>query len=341
MTTDSEKTREILSAFLETCPLQMADDVGRGLRRQRVVARMEGILLEQGGVRRGPWRRPWLPVGAALALAAGVALTVLGFFRASPNQVAADHGGAWDGSASPLWCRSSDRGEWAGCNATSIPAGHWLRTTQRSAELRTPAQVRVSLSPRTRLRWGHAEHPDQIEQILLMQGRISVQVPHLGDGQAFQVEALDVTVVVKGTAFSVEVLERDGGARSSCVRVTEGVVVVQHGSLQEPIAAPGAVGCEPLGPIPGGAPASGSAAPIPDGSKDQRGSTPGQAPETSTLAAETRRLERALEAERIGDYRTAQTLLQALLARYPNSVVAPEARAALARLREQQKRRLD
>jgi TolA-binding protein len=52
----------------------------------------------------------------------------------------------------------------------------------------------------------------------------------------------------------------------------------------------------------------------------------------SSLAAQARLLDRALRSERRSDLFTAEKALRQLLALYPNSIVAPEARAGLERI---------
>jgi ferric-dicitrate binding protein FerR (iron transport regulator) len=128
----------------------------------------------------------------------------------------------------------------------------------------------------------------------------------------------DATVVVHGTVFSVS-FDRD--TKKSCVAVEEGVVSVRHASGKTWLEAGDSWGCEQPTPtsMNRSTPATRPSAP---------------SPRAGTLAAENALFESAIAADRRGNRAEAQAKLRSLLEKYPESPLAPEARATLARLQQ-------
>ena len=201
-----------------------------------------------------------------------------------------------------------------------------------SAELVTSAGLALNLGSATRLSLSGlvgARAPNQVE---LRQGLLTCSVPHLHEGQRFSVQTPDARVVVHGTVFSVRVDSNRTHGSQTCVEVTDGVVIVQHAGSETALNAGDRWGC--------GSKASGTAAgdPVPAppavAGISERHAVPRSSArpvERSTLGEESRLLQEALAAERVGQRDRAQILINQLLRRYPNSPLASEARRASSR----------
>jgi hypothetical protein len=220
-----------------------------------------------------------------------------------------------------------------------VPAsGDSLRTLEHArAELETQAGVRLDLGGASQLGLTAVEPGQKWSRVSLNLGRLDVRVPRLTRGEAFSVVTPQATVTVHGTAFTVEVTEARNGASRTCVRVSEGRVVVRHAAGENTVAPGESWGCGDARPR--------DAAPAPAAGTRERSGTrtasfvkrdqdAGSIAQASTLGVEAGLLQKALGAERDGDLPTAERMLVTLLRSYPDSIVAPEARAALQRVRK-------
>jgi hypothetical protein len=115
-------------------------------------------------------------------------------------------------------------------------AGSWSR-------LSTPQGVRVELAPRTRLRVRAAARSLVGAQLNLVEGEVQCQVPKLGTRAQFAIETADARVIVHGTRFSVHVGTPDHPG--TCVKVSEGLVEVQHDGLSTMLPRNTQWGCAP------------------------------------------------------------------------------------------------
>jgi hypothetical protein len=178
---------------------------------------------------------------------------------------------------------------------------------------------------------------------MLGAGRVTVRVPKLGPARSFAVETPEATVVVHGTAFSVERSAAPGSEPRTSVDVTEGSVAVRHHGV-EVLLRPGdrwssaatrlveredvdSVGprAAPLEAAPMKPKSPGSSGR--SGGSPAKGSEGGPSPEkSSSLAAENRLLQAAMAARQKGDARRAADLAADLVARYPASPLVEEAR---------------
>jgi TolA-binding protein len=113
---------------------------------------------------------------------------------------------------------------------TSLEQGQRLETSATGS-------AALSLSTGTALELGSAasfllDSQGNVERFSLERGRLSANVAKLAAGQRFIVATPDAEIEVRGTKFSIDVLERGeecgGGARSR-LAVTEGVVEVRRG----------------------------------------------------------------------------------------------------------------
>lgn len=169
------------------------------------------------------------------------------------------------------------------------------------------------------------------QQIALNRGRVDLSVPKLKAGTSLSVATPDAVVTVHGTRFSVEVMPE-----RTCVRVSEGVVSVVRGEARELLTRGQSSGCTPAprlasaatSELVGDKPTAGDAA----AARSKPKSVPG------TLDQENRLFQSALRAEQSGDRAQALALANKLLTRYPSSVMAPDARRIVARVRTQSSR---
>lgn len=173
------------------------------------------------------------------------------------------------------------------------------------------------------------------QHIALNRGRVELSVPKLKAGTSLSVATPDAVVTVHGTRFSVEVMRE-----RTCVRVHEGVVSVVRGEARERLERGQSSGCTPSAAAHveidarptqvAGEPSSRNPV-VPDPSAGRA-----RTKASGTLDQENRLFQSALRAEQSGDHELARTLATKLLTRYPGSVMAPEARRLIARVRAQQ-----
>ncbi|HKO51055.1 MAG TPA: FecR family protein [Polyangiaceae bacterium] len=206
-----------------------------------------------------------------------------------------------------------------------------------SAELVTSAGLGLNLGAETRVSLSGLVGAPAVNQVELKQGLLTCSVPHLDEGQRFSVQTPDARVVVHGTVFSVRVDSKRAHGAETCVEVTDGVVIVQHAGGETALNAGDHWGCEssPSVPLAASAAHEPESPAVRDGGPNERRPVAHASPrpaERGTLGQESRLLQDALAAERVGQRDRAQILLNQLLARYPNSPLAAEARRASARI---------
>ncbi|MEZ4371785.1 MAG: FecR domain-containing protein [Polyangiaceae bacterium] len=204
---------------------------------------------------------------------------------------------------------------------------------QASASLVLPSDVQASLKPTTTL-WVATLGPR--EAIYLKSGYVSVEVPKLTDGHGFSVLTPLGEVAVHGTKFSVRVTE---DPPSLSVDVREGVVSVKYGGEERQLRRGESWTSATAAALLPNATASAKPPDAPSGEKEAvkappaaainpRGKSDVASAETasSTLAQENALFRRAVSAEKGGDKRGALALFEQLLAKYPQSPLAPDAR---------------
>jgi hypothetical protein len=331
MTAEVLEVRRRLAAFSDR-PTPVSDAETRALRRERMVARIAEVLEEPVSARRHWLHFGWPVAAGALGLAAGAAFAV-SHWGMGHSETAALRSVELHGS---VLCQQRSGDGWVACARPDEAMG--LKTLdQARAELETRAGVRLELGSLATLGLTEIEPARTSTSVTLQQGRLAVRVPHLGAGRAFSVVTPSATVVVHGTAFVVEVAKANDGQARTCVRVTEGTVSVRHADGEQWVSAQGSWGCadSQASAVAAAAPPSEAESPT---SSNSPHVTSGSS-ERSTLGVEARLLQKALGAERRGDFDLAEKTLSSLLSSYPNSVVAPDAREALARVRHRQQER--
>ncbi len=212
-----------------------------------------------------------------------------------------------------------------------------VETADGRAEVSLVSGAVVELGPMSDLGLGTATRRDDRleEQIVLIAGKIGVHVPKLGPRSSLQVATPNALVTVHGTVFSVDVRPDWSGERVTMVSVTEGLVSVKSGD-REIFLGPGTnwSSVPPLNIAPSPSDSSGNANASPSASDPSSGSLSPSAPGVggaSTLAEENRLFRGAIAARRAGDPRRAVELVDRLLAKYPTSPLASEAKAERAR----------
>jgi hypothetical protein len=281
----------------------------------------------------------WSRVVPALALAAAIALLVagVGWFAGTRNNAPA--------ASLQLTTRSGEVHQESGGARSAIGAGAKLalapgvtiETSRRGdAELRTATGQSIELLENTRVAVLDAR-PGKASTLRLERGRVRCVVPRLEPGETFTIITPDARIEDLGTVFSVSV-SGSGADAKTAVHVEQGVVVVHHQSATVRLTQRQSwqVSSAPA-PEPQAAVQAPERADAPAGSATPRTVAarrplPAKKP-AQTLDLETELLRSGLAEERAGNLRAAAASFEKLLSRHPSSPLAPDARAALQRVR--------
>lgn len=337
--TDRPSTPEVLRDWARA-PVPVEEGDATDERRARVVSHLARTIRETNRERERADRHR--RVGALLALAAALVLLVGGLWRGLGARHAPAHASVRPSSAGVLVTRGSEsRVPALGAEQALVPGDTVSTVADARASLRLASGVEAAVASSTRVTFSRATSGD--EELELGIGEISLRVPALGERGRFQVRTPDALVVVHGTAFVVRVTKRaEGEGTFTEVSVSEGKVSVERNGAQTfltpgqswssqaseqkaTLLAPPPAPDEPVPPAPAAAPGP---APEP---KKPTGTPPAKPAEVaahdpSALAEQNRLFSAAAAARRSGDDRTSLGHLNQLLARYPGSPLAPEAR---------------
>lgn len=325
MTDDAAEVRRVL-APLRDRPVSV-DAERMAARRARVVNVLKRDVHALAAERAArPRRRAGV---AAVALAAAAALGLGARFLTQRGAESHADALTFVGSVGDTLAGESARHLQAGESLSRDP-GELQTADQGSAELVNQAGLGLHLGAATRVSLAGLVGPGAKNQVELRRGSVTCSVPHLHEGQRFSVATPDARVVVHGTVFSVQVDGTQGSGHETCVRVTDGVVIVQHGEAETALNAGDSWGCRDsaVAMSSSSAPPVASDAPI----EPSRVPRAGHPSERGTLGEESRLLQAALVSERLGNKVKARAELNHLLSKYPSSPLAPEAKRALARL---------
>ena len=292
--------------------------------RARVLARMARPAP--------PERRSWsgrvgLAVAAALVLVVGARLWPRGGTPSREGDGALEVSVS-EGSATRV--RGATHDEVTPRQTAHLAADGELETAAGSkARVRMADGLAIELQSQTRVALGELQA--NASRVRLLGGAIRCTVPHRTAPHAFSVVTSDVTVVDLGTVFTVAI---EGPQHATRVSVEEGEVLISHGATPTRVRAPGswssAPDVEATAPREPAATAPGSSVTSP---APPRARALVRAPAPSgTLAQEAQLLRQGLAAERQGRAPEAMAALHELLAKYPRSPLAIDARAALARV---------
>jgi TolA-binding protein len=269
-------------------------------------------------------------VGMALALAAGFALAAWGGLRAFEGQSAA---AASRIEVLVLRGKVTGRAGTLAVGQAQVVARDGSLETSEHAEARinTGAGLTIDLLENTKVSLQELG-AGASSALRLNRGRVRCVIPH-EPGRVFSVVTADVRVVDIGTVFSVAVEPSAAGSKTA-VHVEEGEVLVEHAGSKLRLRAPGSWSSVD------DAPAAAEPAPIVETPPAEAAPTPSARREASlptrhraTLAAETQLLQSGLASEQRGDFQAAARSFELLVARYPGSPLAPDARSALSRVK--------
>lgn len=295
-------------------------------RRRRVISGMEAKVARSGrpSKRSGPWPLRW-GVAAAAAIVGFVAggLLVRGLLSGAAGLPAPATALEVQGLVHVV----RDEVKVPLSDSTALePEDVILTESRASASLLTARGVRLTAGPSSRLRLltGAVAGEEHIE---LSAGRLAVDVPELGPKPSFAVATDAATIVVHGTRFSV-VVEPGlrGRASVTSVSVTRGEVTVRSYGKERRL-----VGGETWSSEPPPPSSDATATVAPDAPDDlereasPRASRAGPTSAVSSLSAENRLYQAAMDAKRRGDDARAAEQLGLLLDRYPHSPLAPSA----------------
>ncbi len=334
---DPNDVRGMLAVAFAERPTPVLDAVTREERRRRAVSGIQAILTKPRPMGHAVVHRiRWGETAAVVALAAGLALVVGQLWPSNSQQVPVTAFRAVKSNGDVL-CERDDGKNWTTCDPAQVAGIVGLRTLDNAAvTVETIAGVRLNLAATSTLLMTDSNASALASRVTLTEGSVDVKVPKLGPNRQFSVLTPTATITVHGTAFSVEVNKGANQPSRTCVRLREGVVSVLADNREERLVAPATWGC---GGAAEGVTAASAVVVDSELSKDGVASTSPRARrpnlaglDRSTLAQETQLLQRALGAERRKDLVAAEKSLKVLLNLYPNSVVAPEARAALERI---------
>jgi FecR protein len=292
--------------------------------REKIVSRMVEVSLapeERFGSR--------ARIVAALALAAGFALAAWGGARLWRPGAPSIEVLALRGSVTGVQ-GSKSSGLSVGAPTKLSPEGTLETSQGAEARIKTSAGMEIDLLENTKVSLGELGASSVSSALRLDHGRVRCVIPHQ-PGRTFSVVTAAARVIDVGTIFSVSVEQTDAGPKT-VVHVEDGEVLVQYPGGQSRLTASQSwvSGNEPNKPAADAAPADVAVEELPATQSPQRNLVK-RRPET--LAAEAKLLRGGLASEQKGDLRGAVTAFEALVTRYPDSQLAPDAKAALARVK--------
>jgi len=347
---------DVLLRRLSTSALPIEDAARAEARRDHIVARLAELVPTLPARRRQ--RRRFM--GIAILSAAAALVLVVGFFAArhrSPSAMSRH----LDPSNAVVAIEGSVQIIHRSAEATALPpeqvsvgsADEIVTGQAGRARASLASGTEVDIEPESRLRFGAnegdakgvvASGPGPAEGVILSAGRVRVRVPKLGPTRSFAVATPEATIIVHGTAFSVE---RTAGSPDDPPRtrvdVSEGSVAVRRNGVEVVLRAgdhwssPGFRAAEPdqaktndpqpsvLDPTPN-KPRSALSAPRGAGAAAKNPADAVGSDKSSTLGAENRLLQTAMAARQQGDPRRAVELAGELVRRYPSSPLVEEAR---------------
>lgn len=294
-----ERAREKMLPWLE--------DQVAGVPEQRLAERERENFRRRAG-----WGLGVLAVAAAITLA---------FFLDAPP---ASEAGAQARAAAPIETRETATLVTGKLRSTShtwmsgqeLALSGRLQAGDEGAALQVDRGYQMELHPASSVSFERlGRGTEQRNGVYLHRGVLKISVLPLPQGSELMVKTGDVLLSVVKSAFTVEAREGE----PSCVRVTEGEVSVRRGDERRVISAGASFGCS------GEEPALAEPARAVVQKKNPA------APRT-TLPQENALLARALAAESRGQRSEAKAAFEDLLAKYPRSAFAQDARAGLDRL---------
>jgi hypothetical protein len=327
-----EPPLEILEGMRHPVPMEERPNADA----QRRVA-IEGIAgaIRRGGHRRMLHRR-WLALGAAAILVSVCgAYALRGPLTGRPQAASSTTVPVAVGatvrvtSGTVVTTRGSSSATVNVGGSAAVAEGDEIESDAKGeATLLLPRGVRVKLAGSTRAWVDHARETEQ--HLRLELGRAEVSVPRPEGPRVFAMKTPDSEVIVHGTEFSVQVERQPSSVVITTVSVTRGSVLVVHAGTQRLVetGANWSSGAErspaptaSLEPAIPGSRANDSA------SREARLTAPAPSPQPS-LVDQNRLFQAFLDARNQGDDAAAIRALDELLARFPDTPLADQARLA-------------
>lgn len=344
-----EPPLEILEGLRHPVPVEEAS--ASEARRRATIDAMARAIREGRG-QEAPRGRTFVLLGVAAAAA-----LLLGFvgWRLAPERAEGGSGSA--SVVAPAGKPGSQLRVTSGLVATTsrgrglaaVPVGSVV-SVERGDEIQSaadaqavlmlPRGVRVEIGGSTKAQILAATETDQRVRCDL--GKTRVSVPKPGGPRTFVVETPDAEVIVHGTEFSVlvEKDEPNAPATVTSVVVTRGAVLVVYRGEQRLVPAGEhwssrlAIAMPVLPVAPSAAARSEDVPGVERAERIRDGTRSGILPSargTGSLAEQNRLFRAALDARQAGDDPRAIAYLDELLARFPKTTLAEEARFARAR----------
>ena len=324
---------KLLSRATAPAPVLAASD------RDRAIARIELALRHKARRRRMRWAGGL--VAAACVAAACVAWLMSPQATRAPGLAPVVAIGQPMGSGARLFTTTGSEPLRSG---GALPrGGHLVADAQGGATLRLSTGTEIAIEHDASLAFSDA---GPTEHFVLSQGAIRAHVAKLAPGERFIVSTPDAEVEVRGTVFSLALVESDsacGGGNRTRLAVDEGIVEVRangQSSLVHPgqrwpascAALPAPANSSQAGPVPVRRVTvytAGSAAPLGREVHQPDPSTARVEPTTnaSRLAQQNDLFSKGVAARRSGDTAGAIAAFDTLLSRYPSSALAESAAA--------------
>jgi FecR protein len=215
--------------------------------------------------------------------------------------------------------------------ATSLSPEGTLETSQSAeARIKTSGGLEIALLENTRVSLGDLGAASASSAVRLERGRVRCVIPHQ-PGRTFSVLTNVARVIDVGTIFSVSVEPTEAGPKT-VVYVEEGEVLVEFAGGQRRLTASQSwtSPSEPTSPPVAPAAIAHAEEPTPAAPSPRREPVKRR---VETLDSETKLLRSGLASEQKGDFTAAAAAFQKLVTRYPESQLAPDAKAALLRVK--------
>jgi hypothetical protein len=271
-------------------------------------------------------------IGAAVALAAGVALATWG------GAAWWKRGGIGSGGIEVVALRGNvlaipgakSRELSVGEPTTLGPEGILETSEGGEARIKAGGELEIDLLENTKVSLDQLDATGVSPALRLERGRVRCVIKHQ-PGRTFSVVTDAARVIDVGTTFSVSVDSDEGGPRTF-VHVEEGEVLVQFAGGERRITATQSwMSASESSKTPPVAKSVSVPAAEPSSIPGRRRDLVKRRPQT--LEAETALLRSGLASEQKGDLQGAVTAFETLVARYPESQLTSEARAALSRVK--------
>lgn len=228
---------------------------------------------------------------------------------------------------------AGQRSQLAGVKRVSTPGDS--TASIEVADHSPQAGLKIVAGPDSEIAIERVSADSGLELLQLSRGQVDVKVPKLKEGSSFIIVTPSFRAYVVGTAFTLAVDPE--AEQDSCLRVTEGLVRVEK--VEAPHAELALVGAGQDWGCEAAVEKQARAAPVQQQAEQRRPQQAAPAKVESpagTLAEETALLARAVRSNQQGHFAAAERDVMKLLAEYPQSPFAADARRLLKQARQAQ-----